>query len=651
MLVAVEQKDVPATLVAGGTEGCSGNVSRGGTEGCSGNVSHGGTEGCSGNVSRCGSRIHLVCNLTTPHLLQQVTGHLVEDSGNSLSAGLFARKSCKNVTPVTAEWLNWCCYQSRQTTQNTPLDFHCQTKTALKTLHEEVDDFYQYMCPSPEEHEMRLNVVRRIEKVVLQRWPQSKVEIFGSFRTGLYLPTRAVESIHQVPIVKLTDKQSDVKVDISFNMSNGVRSAQLIKEFKHRFPVLPKLVFVLKHFLLQRDLNEVFTGGISSYSLILMTISFLQLHPRQDAFSPTANLGVLLIEFFELYGRKFNYMKTGIRIKDGGTYISKEEIQKEMVDGHRPSLLCIEDPLTAGNDIGRSSYGALHVKQSFDYAYIVLTQAVNPLYYCFNDRNTSILGRIIRVTDEVIDYRKWIKVEFPCLDCEDVNDHHRQCSYAAVVTRGRNDEDSLSSSSRSSETSTLDSTTASGSSNCSDTEGGLKINKVNSSVQDCSSKKNRVRGGGECVLVERWRRVSGERGLNMMKISNVFCESVFSLVFMENKSCLRKKDSESSRGSNSCQVIPIHPPAGMVPNTYQPMAQRGPIPQRGYVKTRKIPGNAQVSHQSPRNNYPHHNHHGGMPLDPPGTYGGLNPHHKGGRGQMIKRRRNNPPRKEYSNMR
>lgn len=80
----------------------------------------------------------------------------------------------------------------------------------------------------------------------------------------------------QVPIVKLTDKASDVKVDISFNMSNGVKSAELIKEFKQRFPVLSKLVLVLKQFLLQRDLNEVFTGGISSYSLILMTISFLQ---------------------------------------------------------------------------------------------------------------------------------------------------------------------------------------------------------------------------------------------------------------------------------------------------------------------------------------------------------------------------------------
>lgn len=101
-------------------------------------------------------------------------------------------------------------------------------------------------------------------------------------------------------------------------------------------------------------------GGISSYSLILMCISFLQLHPRHNSYA-NANLGVLLLEFLELYGRRFNYMKTGISIKNGGRYIPKEELQREMVDGHRPSLLCIEDPLTPGNDIGRSSYGSLNM--------------------------------------------------------------------------------------------------------------------------------------------------------------------------------------------------------------------------------------------------------------------------------------------------
>ncbi|XP_014209789.1 non-canonical poly(A) RNA polymerase PAPD5 isoform X2 [Copidosoma floridanum] len=314
-------------------------------------------------------------------------------------------------------------------------------------LHEEIEDFFMYMCPSTEEHSLRLRVVNRIETVINDLWPDSKMEIFGSFRTGLYLPTSDIDLVvigkwtnlplhtleralidqnivepsyikvldkASVPIVKLTDKETEIKVDISFNMSNGVKSAELIKTFKAQYPALEKLVMVLKQFLLQRDLNEVFTGGISSYSLILMTISFLQLHPRVNIDSPDVNLGVLLIEFLELYGRKFNYVKTGIRVKNGGTYISKEEVQKDMIDGHRPSLLCIEDPLTPGNDIGRSSYGALYVKDAFDWAYYVLSQAVNPLNILINDANkVSILGRIIRVTDEVIEYRKWIKETFP----------------------------------------------------------------------------------------------------------------------------------------------------------------------------------------------------------------------------------------------
>lgn len=173
-------------------------------------------------------------------------------------------------------------------------------------------------------------------------------------------------------------------------------------------------------------------GGISSYSLILMCISFLQLHPRQNVSNYNFNLGVFLLEFFELYGRKFNYMKTGISIKNGGRYIPKEELQREMVDGHRPSLLCIEDPLTPGNDIGRSSYGkfisfqlnfmmtncddffvgALQVKQAFEYAYIVLYQAISPCNnYLIDCNRQSILGRIIRITDDVINYRNWIKAE------------------------------------------------------------------------------------------------------------------------------------------------------------------------------------------------------------------------------------------------
>ncbi|XP_042363061.1 terminal nucleotidyltransferase 4A isoform X2 [Plectropomus leopardus] len=309
-------------------------------------------------------------------------------------------------------------------------------------LHEEVMDFYNFMSPRPEEAAMRKEVVNRIEMIIKELWPTADVQIFGSFSTGLYLPTSDIDLVvfgkwerpplqeleqalrkHNVaepfsikvldkatvPIIKLTDQETEVKVDISFNVETGVKAASFIKDYVKMYPVLPYLIFVLKQFLLQRDLNEVFTGGISSYSLILMVISFLQLHPRIDARNPNENLGVLLIEFFELYGRHFNYLKTGIRIKNGGAYIAKEEIMKAMTNGYRPSMLCIEDPLLPGNDVGRGSYGAMHVKQVFDYAYTVLSHAVSPLARSYPNKDSeSTLGRIIRLTQEVIDYRDWI---------------------------------------------------------------------------------------------------------------------------------------------------------------------------------------------------------------------------------------------------
>ncbi|CAK6954396.1 terminal nucleotidyltransferase 4A-like [Scomber scombrus] len=311
----------------------------------------------------------------------------------------------------------------------------------INGLHEEIMDFFNFVSPRPEEEAMRRGVVNRIERVIKDLWPTARVEIFGSFSTGLYLPTSDIDLVvfgkwdhpplqeleqalkrHNVsgpypikvldkatvPIIKLTDHETEVKVDISFNVETAVKAAQFIKSYLKKYTVLPPLIFVLKQFLLQRDLNEVFTGGISSYSLILMAISFLQLHPRIDTRRTNINLGILLIEFFELYGRDFNYMKTGIMVKNGGAYLSKEETLKSMGNGNRPSMLCIEDPIQPGNDVGRGSYGILQVKQVFDFAYMVLSHGVSPLARAYpNKEYDSTLGRIIKVSPEVLAYREW----------------------------------------------------------------------------------------------------------------------------------------------------------------------------------------------------------------------------------------------------
>ena len=37
-------------------------------------------------------------------------------------------------------------------------------------LHQEINDFFKWMVPTPEEHEMRIGVVQRIEKCIQVVW-------------------------------------------------------------------------------------------------------------------------------------------------------------------------------------------------------------------------------------------------------------------------------------------------------------------------------------------------------------------------------------------------------------------------------------------------------------------------------------------------
>lgn len=62
-------------------------------------------------------------------------------------------------------------------------------------LHQEIEDFYQYMKPQPWEENIRTEVFNRIKNVILKRWPEAVVDFFGSFRTGLFLPTSDIDVV------------------------------------------------------------------------------------------------------------------------------------------------------------------------------------------------------------------------------------------------------------------------------------------------------------------------------------------------------------------------------------------------------------------------------------------------------------------------
>ena len=72
------------------------------------------------------------------------------------------------------------------------------------------------------------------------------------------------------------------------------------------------------------------------------------MHPKihRDHINPEQNLGVLLMEFFELYGRNFYYDVDGISLLRGGSYYRKS--RKGFYNSQRPFLLSIEDPQQPG---------------------------------------------------------------------------------------------------------------------------------------------------------------------------------------------------------------------------------------------------------------------------------------------------------------
>ena len=64
------------------------------------------------------------------------------------------------------------------------------------------------------------------------------------------------------------------------NQSNGVATCKMINEYLKKFPALRAIVLIIKAFLNQRSMNEVYSGGLGSYSIVCLAVNFLQVSRR-----------------------------------------------------------------------------------------------------------------------------------------------------------------------------------------------------------------------------------------------------------------------------------------------------------------------------------------------------------------------------------
>jgi non-canonical poly(A) RNA polymerase PAPD5/7 len=138
-------------------------------------------------------------------------------------------------------------------------------------------------------------------------------------------------------------------------------------EYMHSYPFLKPLFFVVKYYLYQQGLNEPYSGGMGSYALILMMVSFFQQLERIQISLKKPDLGVLLVDFLYFYGTIFDYSK-GISVKNGGSYFKKLD-HAHFSSSEQLSLLCIEDPNDSTNNVARATYQMNEIKSLFKLAY------------------------------------------------------------------------------------------------------------------------------------------------------------------------------------------------------------------------------------------------------------------------------------------
>jgi hypothetical protein len=99
------------------------------------------------------------------------------------------------------------------------------------------------------------------------------------------------------------DIVQSIRLDISFKSPShtGLQTTELVRELTQQFPAVVPLALILKKFLADRSLDHPYSGGLSSYCLVLLIVRFLQ-HEHHLGRPINQNLGSLLMDFLYFFG-------------------------------------------------------------------------------------------------------------------------------------------------------------------------------------------------------------------------------------------------------------------------------------------------------------------------------------------------------------
>lgn len=148
---------------------------------------------------------------------------------------------------------------------------------------------------------------------------------------------------------------------------------------KH-FPLLGNLVMLVKQLLKVNQLNDPYSGGISSYALTLMIVAFLQFQIVNCGpgclvyylqYQPAhEDLAYTLVQFLHFYSYLVNFSNSVIQPLAPGDYTSNPIFNSF----HLNDKLTIIDPLNQSNNVGKSSFNIQLIKECFMQTCSILSQ-------------------------------------------------------------------------------------------------------------------------------------------------------------------------------------------------------------------------------------------------------------------------------------
>jgi non-canonical poly(A) RNA polymerase PAPD5/7 len=182
--------------------------------------------------------------------------------------------------------------------------------------------------------------------------------------------------IPSIKIVSSSDYGSiSIDITIQDDKHYGLKCVSLIESYLKEYNALRPIILALKTILKNANLNDPKSGGLSSYGLILMVVSYIQSKRDTNNYQDDDKdiIGKTFHGFLGHYGIHFDFNKYVIL-----TYPIKDNSNTPIIDkdsvfnfGSNTHELIIVDPLNNKNNVAQKTYQFMNLKMAFMIAFMI----------------------------------------------------------------------------------------------------------------------------------------------------------------------------------------------------------------------------------------------------------------------------------------